>query len=82
MTSELNSRMRARLSLMLEQDQPFRLKEAIRQIVFELERKVILDALQASNWNVRGAARTLNISHRTLLYKIRQLALLSNQPSS
>ena len=82
MNPELASRMRARLNLMLEQEQPFRLKDAIRQIVFEHERKVILETLRASNWSVRGAARTLNVSHRTLLYKIRQLALLSNQPSS
>ncbi len=45
----------------------------------ELERQVILKALQANNWNRKRAARALSISYRALLYKIRNAGLLSNR---
>lgn len=53
------------------------LKEITRQAVLELERKVILQVLQASHWNRKQAARKLKISYRALLYKIRQAGLPS-----
>lgn len=80
MSSELISRMRARFSLTLRQGESVRLKDVIRQMVRELERNVILEALQANGWNRRKTARNLRISYRTLLCKIRQTALASNFP--
>jgi|GEM_PF-3736677 len=80
MSSELISRMRARFSLKLQQGESVRLKEMIRQMVRELERNVILEALQANGWNRKRAARNLQISYRTLLCKIRQAALASDFP--
>ena len=47
----------------------------------ELERKVILKVLQQHHWNRKQAARTLGISYRALLYKIRDAGLPSNRSS-
>jgi two-component system response regulator AtoC len=51
------------------------LKATIRQAVRELERRVILEALQAHNWNRKEAARALQISYRSLFYKIKAAGL-------
>ncbi len=55
------------------------LKKVTRDAVRELERQVILKALQANNWNRKRAARALSISYRALLYKIRDAGLPSNR---
>ncbi len=51
------------------------LKKMTRQAVQELERRIIIKALQAQHWNRKEAARALKISYRALLYKIRQAGL-------
>lgn len=51
------------------------LKELTQRAVQDLERKVILKTLQAHHWNRKAAARTLKISYRALLYKIRDAGL-------
>ena len=43
-------------------------KKALRH----LERKIILSVLQAHKWNRRKTARSLDISYRALLYKIKE----------
>ena len=60
-------------------DGPISLKKITRQAVRELERKVILKVLQAHHWNRKQAAKSLNISYRALLYKIRDAGLPSNR---
>jgi len=60
-------------------DGPISLKQLTRQAVRELERKVILKVLQQHHWNRKQAARTLCISYRALLYKIRDAGLPSNR---
>ena len=55
------------------------LKTLTRQVVRELERKVILKVLQNHHWNRKQAARSLGISYRALLYKIRDAGLPSNR---
>lgn len=60
-------------------DGPIELKKLTRQAVRELERKVILKVLQQHHWNRKQAARTLSISYRALLYKIRDAGLPSNR---
>ena len=60
-------------------DGPISLKKLTRQAVRELERKVILKVLQQHHWNRKQAARTLGISYRALLYKIRDAGLPSNR---
>jgi two-component system response regulator AtoC len=57
------------------------LKKLTRQAVRELERKIILKVLQNHHWNRKQAARTLSISYRALLYKIRDAGLPSNRTS-
>ena len=58
---------------------PISLKKLTKQAVRELERKIILKVLQQHHWNRKQAARTLNISYRALLYKIRDAGLPSNR---
>jgi two-component system, NtrC family, response regulator AtoC len=60
-------------------DGPISLKKLTRQATRELERKVILKVLQAHHWNRKQAARTLCISYRALLYKIRDAGLPANR---
>ena len=48
------------------------LKDLKRQAVKEFEGKLILKTLEAHRWNRRTAARALNISYATLLYKMRE----------
>jgi two-component system, NtrC family, response regulator AtoC len=62
-------------------DGPISLKKLTREVTRELERKVILKALQANHWNRKQAARALCISYRGLLYKIHEADLIPN-PSS
>ena len=60
-------------------DGPISLKKITRQAVHELERKIILKVLQMHHWNRKQAAKTLQISYRALLYKIRDAGLPSNR---
>jgi two-component system, NtrC family, response regulator AtoC len=60
-------------------DGPISLKKVTRLAVRELERKIILKVLQQHHWNRKQAARTLSISYRALLYKIRDAGLPSNR---
>jgi two-component system response regulator AtoC len=55
------------------------LKKVTKQAVRELERKIILKVLQNHHWNRKQAARSLSISYRALLYKIRDAGLPSNR---
>lgn len=48
------------------------LKSLARREVQDLERTIILRTLQATQWNRRLAAQALNISYRSLLYKIKE----------
>jgi two-component system, NtrC family, response regulator AtoC len=56
------------------------LKALTRNAVRELETKIIIDTLEANRWNRRRTARTLNISYRALLYKLKQANALKNTP--
>jgi len=47
------------------------LKKLAKQEVREVERKLIFKTLRETQWNRKRAARALNISYRTLLYKIK-----------
>jgi len=56
-------------------DNPRSLKELTRAAVRELERRIILQALRANNWNRKETARSLDISYRGLFYKIKQVGV-------
>ena len=51
------------------------LKEVTRQAVRKIEKNIILKVLQANQWNRKKAARSLNISYRALLYKLKEAGL-------
>jgi len=48
------------------------LKDLIQDVKWEAERNAIGTALQKTGWNRKAAARLLQVSYRTLLYKIDQ----------
>lgn len=56
---------------------PAGMKNAISEIKNQTEIRMLQDALSASGWNRRRAAMNLNISYRSLLYKIQQHGLSS-----
>lgn len=60
------------------------LKSRLRTVRDDTERTAIASALEKAHWNRREAARTLNISYKSMLGKIRQygLDLPSPQPVS
>jgi two-component system, NtrC family, response regulator AtoC len=48
------------------------LRVQTKRAIQHLENKIILGVLKAHNWNRRKTARSLDISYRTLLYKIKE----------
>ena len=65
-----------------EHQVPF--KRLANDAIRAMERRVILEALQANQWNRRRTAQALKISYRALIYKIRHAGLASRgeAPSS
>ena len=53
------------------------LKRRISALVTQEEKKVISEALRRTNWNRRKAAKLLEISYRSLLYKIKDYGIVS-----
>ena len=51
---------------------PISLKEITRSVTQNLEREIILKVLQAQGWSRQKTARWLNISYRSLLYKLQE----------
>jgi two-component system, NtrC family, response regulator AtoC len=78
-SSDLSPRAPDLFNAEINLDGPISLKKLTRQAVRELERKVILKVLQNHHWNRKQSARTLGISYRALLYKIRDAGLPSNR---
>jgi two-component system response regulator AtoC len=74
-SAELLQSGRPRPSPPLPINGPVHLKSITRQAVQELERKIILNVLEANHWNRKRTASELRISYRALLYKIRQAGL-------
>jgi transcriptional regulator with PAS, ATPase and Fis domain len=54
---------------------PNGMKDVINEVKNQAEIRMLQDALSASGWNRRRAASNLNISYRSLLYKIQQHGL-------
>ena len=77
---EMASRGDAELNLLdLDAADSVSLKEITRQTVEKLERIVIARSLRQHNWSRRRASRSLQISYRALLYKIKKLDLPSKR---
>lgn len=54
---------------------PAGMRDVVNGVKNEAEIRMLQDALSASGWNRRRAAKNLNISYRTLLYKIQRHGL-------
>ena len=58
------------------------LRSLVQSVKSEAERNAIAVALQKTGWNRKAAARLLNVSYRTVLYKIEQYQMhASDSPS-
>jgi two-component system response regulator AtoC len=55
------------------------LKMAARAASRQTERELILEALQRTRWNRKRAARELQISYKSLLYKLKQIEGIEEQ---
>lgn len=72
MIDELAARLHPPAARALVSGESISLKRLTRQESHELERKIILKTLRETQWNRKQAARALDISYRTLLYKIKE----------
>lgn len=79
---ELASRGEEEFDIDLDRDTDMPLKEITRNAVDKLERIVIARSLRKHNWNRRRVSRSLQISYRALLYKIKKFELPSRQFSA
>ncbi|MFB3813645.1 MAG: sigma-54 interaction domain-containing protein [Terriglobales bacterium] len=81
----ITSDLRGRGAEVIEPDIPLdsamSLKKVTKQAMKDLEQKMILNALQANQWNRKRAARALNISYRALLYKLKLAGLRRSDPT-
>jgi len=59
---------------------PKSLKSLIQGLKWEAEKNAIGTALQKTGWNRKAAARLLQVSYRTLLYKIDQYHMSAAEP--
>ena len=57
-------------------DGDFSLKKKVQEAVSEVEKVLISRVLHKTNWNRRKAAKLLNISYRSLLYKIKEYKII------
>jgi two-component system response regulator AtoC len=58
------------LNTEIDLSNPISLKEITRAATQDLERQIILKVLEANGWSRRKTAKWLNISYRSLLYKL------------
>lgn len=56
-------------------DKNFSLKDRLTRTIESEEKKLIAEVLRKTNWNRRKAAQILEISYRSLLYKIKEYRL-------
>jgi two-component system response regulator AtoC len=63
------------VGLPVDEDQAYSLKSRIGKIIANEEKKLIGQVLTKTNWNRRRAAELLEISYRSLLYKIKDYNL-------
>jgi len=62
----------AKLNTEIDLSRPISLKEITRAATHDLERQIILKVLEANGWSRRKTAKWLNISYRSLLYKLQE----------
>jgi two-component system response regulator AtoC len=71
-----------RLNTEIDLSSPILLKEITKAATQDLERQIILKVLESNGWSRRKTAKWLNISYRSLLYKLQnsQAAEFSESP--
>jgi len=57
-------------------DGDFSMKKKVQEAVSEVEKLMITTVLHKTNWNRRKAAKILDISYRSLLYKIKEYKII------
>jgi DNA-binding NtrC family response regulator len=57
------------------------LRSVVQRVKSEVERNAIGAALEKTNWNRRAAARLLQVSYRTVLYKIEEYKMTASNAS-
>ena len=62
----------ARLNTEIDLSKPISLKDITKAATQDLERQIILKVLEANGWSRRKTAKWLNISYRSLLYKLQE----------
>jgi transcriptional regulator with PAS, ATPase and Fis domain len=70
---------RRRMSTLSAAD-PVPLKKLTKEVIREMERNAIVEALRANRWNRRKAAQALKISYRAMIYKIRDAGIIVRRP--
>jgi two-component system, NtrC family, response regulator AtoC len=55
------------------------LKRIAKNAIVDMERHLIIEALQANRWNRKRAAQDLKISYRALIYKIREAGIVARK---
>jgi two-component system response regulator AtoC len=81
-TKELKWRAMSRPDMEIAPDSCIALGQVTREAVKDLESKIILSTLQANQWNRKRAARALQISYRSLLYKLKRAGINSRRDAS
>ncbi len=59
----------------IDLNEPVSLKRITKQATQDLERQIILKVLQANSWNRQKTAKWLQISYRSLLYKLSEAGM-------
>lgn len=59
----------------IDLSEPISLKDITRKATHDLERQIILKVLQANSWNRQKTAKWLQISYRSLLYKLSEIGM-------
>jgi len=77
--SEMVPAAQARLTTEIDLANPISLKEITRAATQDLEREIILRVLQANGWNRSKTAKWLQMSYRSLLYKLQEFNIGSLQ---
>ncbi|HEY6375577.1 MAG TPA: sigma-54 dependent transcriptional regulator [Edaphobacter sp.] len=66
---------RSGISTDIDLSEPISLKNITKQATHDLERQIILKVLQANSWNRQKTAKWLQISYRSLLYKLSEVGM-------
>jgi two-component system, NtrC family, response regulator AtoC len=79
MIAELEVAPRESKTLQQDEARGYSLKAAARAASREAERELILKALARTHWNRKRAAQELQISYKSLLYKVKQIGLADGE---